>query len=605
MKATLAAIAGVLVAVLTWVLLAPPAMGGSASYVTVVGSSMEPSLHNGDAVMLRPNDKYEVGDTVAYRSSLGGALVLHRIIGTAGEKYIVKGDNNDFVDADEPGAEQIIGRQVFYFPMAAGVFNTLRSPAGVGVLVALMACILIAAVAGTKQRRGQVGVGRDSGSGVSSTASAAAKLGSPAFWGGLTGLALVGAVWAWVNPTTATDDQLRPYTVEFDFDYSADLPPNPVYESKTLKFGQPIFRNIVDEITVGVNYSAVGTGVSIQQGVLRLRAELSSEDGWSRTVATSPLSVIKENTSKAKLRLNFDRMNQLIDKVNSATGQQGATTLRIVAEAEVDGQLITTGMNPSKVSGQTSGALEFSASAAVVRLAEGSATAPASDGPAHGLALGQGQAGASGLTGPGRASGLTGPGTASGDTGPGGASGSTGAGETSDKSGLPGSSYLIANGVQRTTEMLAVTTYQANSVSLGPANVEVALLRLITIVMMLIFAILTVVTGVLRREAASRGEAEFIAAKYGSRLIPLAEPDTEQRWADAVRLPTFDALYALSRESVRSILHSHTEASDSYYVTDGNNTYVYRIAAVPLTEQEPPAPLVELLDSTAGPERSQ
>lgn len=652
MKATLATIAGVLVAVLTWVLLAPPAMGGSASYVTVVGSSMEPNLHNGDAVMLRPADKYEIGDTVAYRSSLGGALVLHRIIGTSGENYIVKGDNNNFVDVDEPGTEQIVGRQVFYFPMAAGVFNALRSPAGIGVLVALMACIMIAAIAGTKRRRGKVGVGPESGSGVSSTASAAAMLGTPTFWGALTGLALVAAVFAWVNPTMTTDDEMRPYTVEFDFDYSSDLPPNPVYQSSTLKFGQPIFRNIVDEITVGVNYSAVGTGMSIGQGNLRLRADVQSLDGWSKTVATSSVSPIEGNLSKAQLRLNFNRINKIVNEVNAATGQNGATTLRVVADALVDGQLVEAGINPGKISGQTSSALEFALTPSVVRLANGSATPAPSDVPAGGLKLGPGQAGASGATGPGGASGLTGPGGASGltgpggasgltgpggasgltgpggasgltgpggasgqtgpggasgNTGPGGASGNTGPGDTSSNTGAPGSSYLVANGVQRTTEMLSVTTFEANSVSVGPVSIEVTLLRLLTVVMMLIFAALTVVTSVLRREAASKGEAEFIAAKYGSRLIPLANADADDRWADAIELPTFDALYALSRESERSILHSHTDEGDSYFLKDGNTTYVYRISAQPAPEspEQPDSPLVDLMASSPGPsERS-
>ena len=47
-----------------------------------------------------PPSHYKVGDIVAYRSTMLHIVVLHRIIAVKGDRYVFKGDNNDFVDPD-------------------------------------------------------------------------------------------------------------------------------------------------------------------------------------------------------------------------------------------------------------------------------------------------------------------------------------------------------------------------------------------------------------------------------------------------------------------------------------------------------------------------
>ncbi len=614
MKTFLATTVAVLMAVLAWVLLAPPAMGGNSSYVTIVGASMEPALHDGDAVMLRPADRYDVGDVIAYRSSLGGAIVLHRVIGIDGDNYVVKGDNNNFVDVDTPSADQIVGRQVFLFPMAAGVFSALRSPAGIGIIMALVASAVIAAVAGSRRKRGSTGVGPGSGSGASSTATAAAMLGSPAVWGALAGVSAVFAAYAWFSPTVTREQALRPYTVEYTFDYFAPLPPNPVYENRVLQFGQPIFRNIVDTVEITVKYSTNTPGVDIDRGLMRLRADVVSKDGWQRTVTTSPIVNVVDREAVGALTLNFNEVSAVVRRANDATGQSGAVEVRVVAESVVDGQLVAAGMDPANVSGRTQGELVFSFTPAVARLTAGAREefVPAPNQNLEGQLLARpGQAGASGNTGPGGASGNTGPGGASGNTGPGGASGNTGPGSASRDTG-PSQGQTVTSGRQNSTDMLTVTTVAANNVTLGPVSIEITLMRILAVVLFFVFAGLTAATAVLRRRAAEAGEADLIAARYGSRLIPLADPDAGSRWADAIAVPTFAALLVISRDAERSILHAHAPDHDSYYVADGSSVYVYRIGPDPDSTATDSTGLGEILSddsgnspSTAGPAMGQ
>jgi signal peptidase I len=97
----------------TWWLLAPPALGGSTSFVSVDGTSMVPRLRRDDLVALRPAHTYRVGDVVAYRSTLMGRVVLHRIVGVHGGRFTFKGDNNSFLDPDQPTRSELVGRLWF------------------------------------------------------------------------------------------------------------------------------------------------------------------------------------------------------------------------------------------------------------------------------------------------------------------------------------------------------------------------------------------------------------------------------------------------------------------------------------------------------------
>lgn len=75
-----------------WYFLAPAELGGRTPYVTTYGNNMEPLLHAGDLAIVRRQDTYRIGDVVAYRSSDLDAIVLHRIAGMQGDRYLFKGD---------------------------------------------------------------------------------------------------------------------------------------------------------------------------------------------------------------------------------------------------------------------------------------------------------------------------------------------------------------------------------------------------------------------------------------------------------------------------------------------------------------------------------
>jgi signal peptidase I len=107
---------------------APVSWGGSATYLSIRGTSMEPTIHAGDLVMVRQQDDYQVGDVVAYRSEMGGAVVLHRIVATLSDGYLLQGDNNTFVDRDQPDRADVLGRKVLVVPHGERVIAVMATP---------------------------------------------------------------------------------------------------------------------------------------------------------------------------------------------------------------------------------------------------------------------------------------------------------------------------------------------------------------------------------------------------------------------------------------------------------------------------------------------
>src|SRR5579862_5129445 len=89
---------GLIVLGCVWFYFAPAGIGGSTTYVVTDGISMEPRFHTGDLVLVRSQSSYLVGEIVAYNSKMLHTIVLHRIVGRSGSRYLFKGDNNNFVD---------------------------------------------------------------------------------------------------------------------------------------------------------------------------------------------------------------------------------------------------------------------------------------------------------------------------------------------------------------------------------------------------------------------------------------------------------------------------------------------------------------------------
>jgi signal peptidase I len=122
------AVVAVAVLVGAWLLFAPTQLGGGTRYAVVHGTSMEPGLSGGDLVLVRNGRTPRVGDVVLYRDSALRVRVLHRVIRIEGDRLVLKGDANDFVDDPRPRTSEVVGTYWFSVPRAGSTLAWIHVP---------------------------------------------------------------------------------------------------------------------------------------------------------------------------------------------------------------------------------------------------------------------------------------------------------------------------------------------------------------------------------------------------------------------------------------------------------------------------------------------
>jgi len=125
----------------------PSALGGWVTYVVIRGDSMLPTYETGDLVILTPAATYRIGDAVGYRVPAGqlgaGLLVVHRIVDQAGDRFIMRGDNNPAPDPWQPRAGDVVGSVVVAAPGLGRTLVWIRQPAVIAAAAAAIVVLLV------------------------------------------------------------------------------------------------------------------------------------------------------------------------------------------------------------------------------------------------------------------------------------------------------------------------------------------------------------------------------------------------------------------------------------------------------------------------------
>lgn len=294
------------------------ALGFASGYLSLVetfGNSMAPRMAAGDLVIVR-QASYGVGDVVAYHSEDLKQVVLHRVIGVEGDRFSFQGDNNDFIDPEEPARRQLFGKELLHIPQGGVWLDRLTSPTALGLLA--FAAVATGGAAGTRRsRRRSTTMSQHS----ARTRPGLTMPGLPA-WGrragaaaglvGVAGLALGAAAWttpATSAPGTAPTDPGEVMT----FSYSADVPRSPAYDDTTVTSPDPVFRRLTD--TVEITYSYRGA-----PGAIAVVAELSTSSGWHSTVPLAPSDKFHEGRYTGAVTLDLNTIERRAQAAAEATG---------------------------------------------------------------------------------------------------------------------------------------------------------------------------------------------------------------------------------------------------------------------------------------------
>lgn len=512
------------VSAVAWLLIAPTQLGGQLSYVVVHGGSMEPLLSDGDLAVVRSANSYGAGDAVAYESNELDRVVLHRILRAERDRFVVKGDANDWLDASRPGESDVVGLLWFSLPAIGTVVETLAEPLHAAVIAGALALLCLLGTGARVHRRrrrrfrtespalvpapkaqASLSPGRPS----SILAAQALHVGLLLSACSLLLFVVLGLV-AFTRPASHEASRKLAYTHGGAFTYSGITPAGPVYPDGRVSTGQPVFLRLVDRLDVRFEYGFGSEADFEVAGSADLVAKLTDGSGWTREVTLAPATSFAGPNVRLAGSLDLRGLRALIDRVEKATGvPRPSYTVSIVPEVRLAASL-----GGARVHDSFSPSLPFRFDAAQMQL-EGAA----SDGGAT-------------------------PGLRP---------------QTSGSTDLPVS---------------AVSTF-----GLGRLRVEVPAARTIALYGVAIALTSLLALACMRLTGPRRGEPARIRAAYGHILIPLAA--APEGGAPTIEIASIGGLAQLARSAGRPLLaYDDGYGRHTYYVDDGTALYRYETASV-------------------------
>ncbi len=317
-----------------WIVFAPTRIGGRASYVIINGNSMEPGFHRGDLVIVQTASKYEVGDIVTYSDAKMGAYVIHRIIEKKQDYFILKGDNNSWIDAYHPTRNEIVGKLWIHIPKLGKTMEWLRVPINMALTIGMFGGVLMA---GKKTQPNQHGKRNNKPAGRS-TGWVEMALYTVGF---LTLAFLALSILSFSRPVIRTADDIQ-YDQTGVYYYSA-TGPSGIYDTEILHSGEPIFPKLTCSINIGYSYNIMGPLQAVS-GTQQLNALITDEQsGWQRTIPLKPSTAFSGNSYSTTAPIDLCQIQALVNAVEQETGFRPNTyTLTIISQlavaAKVEGQ---------------------------------------------------------------------------------------------------------------------------------------------------------------------------------------------------------------------------------------------------------------------------
>lgn len=122
---------------------------GNYQIKVVLSGSMEPAIHTGSVVVIKPSDNYKIDDIITFgKDTKRDVPTTHRIVEmsvVSGEMlYKTKGDANNGVDSQEVKESAVIGKVLFSIPYAGYMIDFARQPIGFILLVIIpVMCIMV------------------------------------------------------------------------------------------------------------------------------------------------------------------------------------------------------------------------------------------------------------------------------------------------------------------------------------------------------------------------------------------------------------------------------------------------------------------------------
>lgn len=123
---------------------------GNLEAKVVLSGSMEPKIHTGSIVFIKPAKEYKIDDIITFNEAGKKTPITHRIVEMRALEgnvfYKTKGDANNASDAEEINKNQIIGKVLFDLPYLGYAVDAIRKPIGFMTIIVIMALFVYEAI---------------------------------------------------------------------------------------------------------------------------------------------------------------------------------------------------------------------------------------------------------------------------------------------------------------------------------------------------------------------------------------------------------------------------------------------------------------------------
>lgn len=323
--------------------LAPSSLGGTATWVSTTGISMEPDISTGDLVIARPDHSYEVGDVVAYPSdTLEGTVVLHRIVDENDTGFVTQGDNNYWLDPDYPRSSEILGELWLHIPGGGRMLSIFANPLVVASLALALMTLGWLGTAQVRRRRGRNAAiparRRDPRTSTSTFGELVRKVRTEhAAMAAVAAVAL--SIFAFSQPTTTAAPQQVDVTHTAELTYSAAVDTPGVYIRDTLQTGDPVFLSLAPAIDTKAEYRLQGDADKVA-GTISAAAHVSASNGWERTIQLTGPHPFTGTAARATARVDLRSVLETVHRAEKAAGTSfGSYTLDVVYDVTMNGEV--------------------------------------------------------------------------------------------------------------------------------------------------------------------------------------------------------------------------------------------------------------------------
>jgi hypothetical protein len=457
---------------------------------------------------------------VAYRNPDVRQVVLHRIVSLDGDRFVMQGDNNTWLDAYRPGPDQVLGEMAVRVPGLGRPLAAVRTPLGMSALLSLAA---LGVFGGRRRLRNANGAPasaeREDAPAVRARAERAAAPRPPTRIpsGLVTALgiaavvALVIAVVLLILPSTSTTERDVTFQERGTFTYTAPLTAKgvAVYGRDEIETGDPVFLELTDEVSVRFEYGFETAAAAQLAGRVRMVGEISDVNGWTRSFDLAPEAGFDGPAASVEGVLDLPALQVMVATVERLTGvARDHYTVTVRPEVAVDGTLAG-----RPVERTFSPELRFFLDPLQLQL-EPAGAAPAGE-------------------------------------------------EVVDPLGPAAVGHVTA----RTTG--------PRTLSLLGLEVRLEPLRTVALVTLLVSLAGLGAVAFTRMRSARRGEPAIIEARYGQFLVPVRAASVPSAPGRTVQVESFDSLVRLANHYGHVVLHEEGDGVHAYSVEENGVTYRY------------------------------